>query len=75
VGNYIDPEIFLLIHGFVWIVASISLIVGFMRPFFSLVIAGGFIGILIFYGVDDITFRDVGLAITAFILLLREVKR
>ncbi len=73
VSEYMDPEVFLVGHGFVWIVTAAGILAGFWRPFFSAVAFLGITSILIFFGVDDITFRDVGLAITAFVLFLREV--
>lgn len=73
-ADVVDPEMFLLFSGFVWIVASIALIAGFMRPLFAFIIFLGLTGILVFYGIDDVTFRDVGLAIAAFVLFLREAR-
>lgn len=72
VGNFIEPEIFLIAHGFLWIFVAAGLIAGFWRPFLSFVAFVGFVSILIFYGIDDITFRDVGLALTALVLFVRE---
>jgi len=74
VENFIDPEVFLIAHGFLWILVAAGLIAGFWRPFLSFVAFAGIASILIFYGVDDITFRDVGLALAALVLFLREMK-
>lgn len=74
VGEIIDPEVFLIAHGFLWIVTAAGLIAGFWRPFFAAVAFLGITSILIFFGVDDITFRDVGLALAALVLFLREMR-
>ena len=74
VGEVIDPEIFLVAHGFLWILTAAGLIAGFWRPFFAFIAFAGFASILIFFGIDDITFRDVGLASAALVLFLREMK-
>jgi hypothetical protein len=73
VENFIDPEVFLIAHGFLWILVAAGLIAGFWRPFFSFIAFAGLASILIFYGIDDITFRDVGLTLAALVLFLREV--
>jgi len=74
VENFIDPEVFLIAHGFLWILVAAGLLAGFWRPFLAFVAFAGFVGILIFNGIDDITFRDVGLALAAFVLFVREMK-
>ena len=73
VGEIIDPEVFLVAHGLLWIVTAAGLLAGFWRPFFAGVAFLGITSILIFFGIDDINFRDVGLALTAFVLFLREM--
>ena len=73
VSNFVDPEVFLVAHGFLWIITAAGILAGFWRPFFAAVAAVGILSILIFYGVDDITFRDIGLALVAFVLFLREM--
>ena len=74
VENFMDPEVFLVAYGFMWILVAAGLITGFWRPFLAFVAFLGFVGILIFNGVSDITFRDVGLALAALVLFLRETK-
>jgi len=74
VGEVIDPEVFLVAHGFLWILTSAGLIAGFWRPFFAFIAFAGLTSILIFNGVDDITFRDVGIASAALVLFLREMR-
>lgn len=74
VSAYMAPEDFLIAHGFVWILTAAGILAGFWRPFFAFLAFAGLVGILIFYGVDDITFRDVGLALAALVLFLREMR-
>lgn len=74
VGDIIDPEVFLIAHGFTWILVAAGLLAGFWRPFLAFVAFTGLVGILIFNGINDITFRDVGLALAAFVLFLREMR-
>jgi hypothetical protein len=72
INNFIDPGTFLIACGFVWIIAAVGILAGFWRPFFVFSIMLGLVCMLMFYGIDDITFRDVGLVIVAFILFLKE---
>jgi len=72
IGDFIDPEVFLIAHGFMWIVVAAGLLAGFWRPFLAFVAFAGLTAILIFNGIDDITFRDVGLALAALVLFVRE---
>ena len=74
VGKVVEPEVFLIGHGFLWLLTAAGILFGFLRPLFAAVAAAGLISILIFFGVDDITFRDVGLAIVAFVLFLKELE-
>lgn len=74
-GSFIAPEAFLTIHSVFNIVVGIGLLIGLWRIIFSAAALASLAGILIFYGVDDITFRDVGLAIVSFVLVLRALKR
>jgi len=74
VSEVIDPEIFLVAYGFLWILTAAGLIAGFWRSFFAFVAFAGLVSILIFSGIDDITFRDVGLAAAALVLFLREMR-
>ncbi|KKU11835.1 MAG: hypothetical protein UX16_C0003G0020 [Parcubacteria group bacterium GW2011_GWB1_45_7] len=72
VQDFIDPEIFLVAHGFIWMFVAAGLLAGFWRPFLSFVAFAGLLAILIFNGINDITFRDVGLALVALVLFARE---
>jgi len=73
-GSFIAPEVFLTIHSVFNIVIGIGLLIGFWRILFSAAAAASLASIVIFYGIDDTTFRDVGLAIVAFVLFLRALK-
>jgi len=73
VNNFIDPQVFLVAHGFALLVTAIFLLIGVGRILFSAAAVGLIGGILVFAGIDDITFRDVGLAIVAVLLFLKAV--
>ncbi|MBI2010703.1 MAG: hypothetical protein HYS89_00480 [Candidatus Colwellbacteria bacterium] len=74
----IDPRVFLTIHGIGSIVIALGLIIRLNIRHWGIIFAGAafldLASILIFYGVDDITFRDVGLALVALVLVLKEFK-
>lgn len=72
-AGIVDPEAFLGIHSFFNLIIGVGLLAGFWRITFSAAAAASLASILVFYGVDDVTFRDVGLAIVAFALLLRGI--
>ena len=72
-GVIIAPEAFLTIHSIFNLIIGVGLLVGFWRILFSAAAVASLAGIVVFYGVDDVTFRDVGLAIVAFALLLRGI--
>ncbi|MEX2033157.1 MAG: hypothetical protein WD889_01180 [Candidatus Colwellbacteria bacterium] len=73
-GSFIAPEAFLTIHSIFNIAVGIGLLIGFWQILFSATAAASLASIVIFYGVDDVTFRDVGLTIVAFVLFLRALK-
>ncbi|HEY4498318.1 MAG TPA: hypothetical protein VJA63_01670 [Candidatus Paceibacterota bacterium] len=79
VDKFIDPRIFLTLHGIGSIVIALGLIVSLNIRHWSAVFAGAaflnLAGILLFYGIDDITFRDVGLALIALTLFLKEFRK
>ena len=72
IQDFIDPEVFLIAHGFLWMLVAAGLIAGFWRPLLSFAAFAGLTAILIFNGINDITFRDVGLALAALVLFARE---
>ena|SRR3972149_522729 len=73
-ASLVDPEAFLGIHSFFNLIIGAGLLLGFWRILFSAAAAASLASIVIFYGVDDVTFRDVGLTIVAFVLFLRALK-
>ena len=73
-GSFIAPEAFLTVHSVFNIVVGIGLLIGLWRVLFSAAAVASLAGIVIFYGVDDVTFRDVGLTIVASVLFLRALK-
>jgi len=75
VENFIDPLIFLKVHAIGEIILGLGLISGIYLPIFSGLIALDLLALLIFYGIDDITFRDIGLFGAAVVLFLLSIKR
>ncbi len=75
IGSIINPDLFLIAHAFTNLIVGLGLLLGFWRILFSAAATAMFVSILIFYGIDDVTFRDVGLAIAAFILLSQSLRR
>ena len=73
-ASIVDAEAFLGIHSFFNLIIGVGLLLGFWRIIFSGLATASLASIVIFYGVDDITFRDVGLAIVALVLFLRALK-
>ena len=70
----IPAETFLIIHSIFNLVVGAGLLAGLWRMVFAGLATASLASILIFYGVDDTTFRDVGLAILAFVLFLRALR-
>lgn len=64
---------FLRMHATGEIILGIGLISGIYLPFFSGIAALDFLSILIFFGIDATTFRDVGLFAAAFGLFLQSL--
>src|SRR3990167_4346177 len=72
--DFVDPEAFLGIHSLTNLIIGAGLLIGFWRVLFSGAATLSLLSILVFYGVDDITFRDVGLAVVALVVFLRALK-
>ncbi len=70
VGAIINPQTFLAIHSAFELILGILLLCGWLLPGVSLLVFLDFVSIIIFYGVDDITFRDFGLAMAALALFV-----
>jgi len=69
-GKIIAPETFLTVHGVFELILGVLIITGFFLPFASLLLFLDMGSILLFYGVDDVTFRDFGLLMSALALFL-----
>ena len=67
-----NKSTFLMIHSFSLILFAVFLMTGPIRWFFSLLAFLNLLSILIFFGLDDITFRDLGLTLVALVLTVRE---
>ena len=70
VGKIAAPETFLTVHGIFELILGALIITGFFLPIASLLLFLDMGSILLFYGVDDVTFRDFGLLMSAFALFL-----
>ncbi len=66
----VNPYLFLTIHGIVEIILGILILTGFFLPAVSLIAFLDLFSILVFYGVDDTTFRDFGLMMATLALFL-----
>ena len=75
IGGIIQPSIFLFGHGIFEIILAIMLMLGFFKKITSLAALLSFSAIIIFYGVDDATFRDIGLTAAALTLFLMTQKK
>ncbi|MBI2013108.1 MAG: hypothetical protein HYS88_01535 [Candidatus Colwellbacteria bacterium] len=79
-ASIVDPEAFLGIHSLFNLIVGAGILLGFWRIIFAGLATALLASILIFYeggiflGIDDVTFRDVGLTIVAFVLFLRALK-
>ncbi len=71
----IPQETTLMIHAVSVIIIGLGLLAGFWRALFSAAATLTLLSIVVFYGLDDITFRDVGLILVAFVLFLRSVAK
>ncbi len=69
-GAIIDPQLFLKIHSFFELVLGIALVAGFRVRWAAMLAALDMLALLVFYGVDDLTFRDMGLLMAALALFV-----
>lgn len=70
VGNIVSPELFLSIHAGFEIILGLALITGIFLPAASLIAFLDMFALLIFYGIDEVTFRDIGVLAAAIALYL-----
>lgn len=68
VGSLMDPNVFLTVHSAFQLVLSAAFLFGVFLPASSLIAFLDLVAILLFYGLDDLTFRDFGLAFAALAL-------
>ncbi len=69
-GHMINPITLIYIHGAFELALGLGIIIGFFLPILSFLSFLDFLAIIIFFGVDDITFRDFGLLMSALALFL-----
>ncbi len=69
-GQIISPLTFIYIHGAFELALGLGIIIGFYLPILALIGALDLFAILIFFGVDDVTFRDFGLLMASLALFL-----
>ena len=70
---FYPAESFIIIHGALDVLLAVGLLSGRFLWFFSGVTFFNLTSILLFYGVDDVTFRDMGLAFAALALFVRSI--
>ncbi len=69
---FLTRELALMIHGVFEILLAFILLIGFWKRLASILAFLSLAGILIFYGVDDVSFRDFGLLAAAYALIQLE---
>lgn len=72
IDTFLTKQAFLVIDSWLLIVWAVLLLLGPYRWFFAAMAMLHLAGILMFAGIDDITFRDVGLLLVAIVLFVRE---
>lgn len=63
-------DLFLYGHAVFELILGLALLFGFFLPLVSFLIFLDLLAILLFYGVDDVTFRDFGLLMASLALFL-----
>jgi len=66
----VSPSLFLTIHGIGELLLGALFLAGLFLPAISLLTFLDMLSIMVFYGVDDISFRDFGLMMAALALFL-----
>ena len=67
-GDIIAPLTFIYIHGAIELALGLGIIIGFYLPALAIIASLDLFAILIFFGVDDVTFRDFGLLMASLAL-------
>ncbi len=62
------PSTLLVVHGIVQVIVGAALAGGFMLRVASAIAALDLAAIIVFYGIDAVTFRDAGLLVMAAVL-------
>jgi|SRR3989344_5255764 len=75
VGVVISREWFLTVHSVAELGIGLGLLANLYTPVMSLLAFFDFSAILIFYGIDAVTFRDFGLAFAALALFFESLPR
>ena len=75
IANIIDAEILISIHAVIQLVLGLALLTGFLLPLISFISFFDILAILLFYGIDAITFRDSGLLMATLGLFLLAIER
>lgn len=70
IANILDPKIFLYLHSGFELILGVLFLIGIFPKIISLLTFFDIFAILIFYGVDDVTFRDFGLMMASLALFL-----
>ena len=71
VGWVVPKETFLTAHSFFELALGVGLVAGLWTPVLSMLAFLSLFSILIFFGIDEVTFRDFGLAVMALALFTR----
>lgn len=67
---FLSRELALTIHGAFEILLALILLIGLWKRLAATLAFLSLAGIIIFYGIDDISFRDFGLLMAAYALML-----
>ncbi|MCL4404134.1 DoxX family membrane protein [Patescibacteria group bacterium] len=70
IAGIINPVTFIYIHGAFELALGLGIIVGLLLPILSFIAFLDLFSIMVFFGVDDVTFRDFGLLMAALALFL-----
>lgn len=66
----IPQGVFLAVHGVFELVTGFTILLGFKMAFFASLACVNLLAIVLFYGITDTTFRDLGLFMAALALFL-----
>ncbi len=70
VGKIIDPPTFLYIHAAFELILGLAFIIGLYLPLTALLAFFNMSAILLFFGVDEVTFRDFSILMSSLALFL-----